>query len=100
MFEREVIMVGPGGHHGPGHGPGHHAHPGGPGERDVHIVRHGGPGGEGLDANKDGKLSFEEFAGPMRDHFKEADKNNNGFLDKDEMEGDGRRIMIRREKRE
>lgn len=104
---------GPGGHmmmmdHGPGHaamgehGPGHGAmagHGAGHGARhDIHIVRHGG---EGLDANKDGKLSLDEFTAPMRDHFKEADKNRNGFLDKDEMGGDGERVVIRRtEKRE
>lgn len=65
--------------------------PGGPGGEDVRIVRHGpgGPGGhDDLDKNNDGKISFEEFTGPMREHFTAADKNHNGFLDEEEMKGD------------
>lgn len=104
---------GPGGH-GPGH-PGHGGHgpgdhdvmiwqdggEGGPGRREVRVVRHGGPDGEGgLDANKDGRISLDEMTAPLRDHFREADKNRDGFLDKDEMGGDGDgRVIIRREER-
>lgn len=72
--------------------------PGGPGEGEVRIIRHG-PGGPGahdeMDKNKDGKISFDEFAGPMREHFNEADKNHNGFLDEDEMKGDHQFIFRR-----
>lgn len=108
------------GHHGPGgeninvriEGPGSHGsgdaewverrgpQDGRPGE-EVRIIRHGpghGPGGEGpgdLDKDKDGKISFDEFAAPLREHFQEADKNKNGFLDKDEL-GRDHVFMIRR----
>jgi len=88
----EIELDGPGGHRG---GPSHH----GPGERDVRVLRHG-PGERGdIDANKDGRVSFEEFSAPMREHFREMDKNGNGVLDGDEMKGD-HRFMIRREIRE
>lgn len=93
---RRVFMMehdGPGHPGGMGHGPGHRAGMEGHGPRhEVHIVRRGG---EGLDANRDGRLSLDEFTAPMRDHFKEADTNRNGFLDKDEMGGDGDRFVIR-----
>lgn len=105
------------GHHGPGgeefniriegpHGPGdaewverRGPHDGRPGE-EVRIIRHGpgGPGGDGpgdMDKNKDGKISFDEFTGPLREHFQEADKNKDGFLDKDEM-GRDHLFMFRR----
>jgi len=73
--------------------------PGGPNE-DVRIVRRGPGDGRGeLDANNDGKLSFDEFVKPMREHFTEADKNRNGFLDKDEMEGRDHVFMFRRMER-
>jgi len=90
--ERFEMRIGPGGH-GAGR-PGPHGGPDG----DVRIVRHG-PGGDGLDANKDGKVSLEEFTAPMREHFQEADKNRNGFLDGDEMKGE-HRVMFRHERRE
>ena len=99
--EFNIRVDGPRGHHGrPGdviimdhRGPmGPHR----PGE-DVRIVRHG-PGEGDIDANKDGKVSFDEFARPMREHFQEADKNRNGFLDKDEM-GDDHVFMFRRVER-
>ncbi|MBX7247765.1 MAG: EF-hand domain-containing protein [Caulobacteraceae bacterium] len=61
----------------------------GPTGGDVRIMHHGPADGPGdLDKNKDGKISLEEFAAPMRDHFNEADKNHDGFLDKDELGGD------------
>jgi hypothetical protein len=42
-------------------------------------------GGEGLDANKDGKVSFAEFSGPMKTHFDELDANKDGVLDDSEQ---------------
>lgn len=42
-------------------------------------------GGEGLDANKDGKVTFDEFSGPMKAHFNELDVNKDGVLDKTEL---------------
>ena len=38
-----------------------------------------------FDANKDGKLSREEVPDGMRSQFTAADKNGDGFLDKDEL---------------
>jgi len=75
-------------------GPGHE---GGP-NRDVMVLRHGGPGMRALhvehdgphertdmDANKDGKVSFEEFAAPLRKGFEAADANKSGFLEEGEQ---------------
>jgi hypothetical protein len=92
---------GPHGPHGPGgamwterHGP----EGGRPGE-DVTIIRHGPGDGPGeMDRNKDGKVSFDEFTGPLREHFQAADKNKDGFLDKDEMGGE-HVFMFRRTER-
>jgi len=97
--EFNVRIAGPGGHPGPGEMRWEsHAGPGGPGQ-DVRVVRHAGDGPGDLDANKDGKVSFDEFARPMREHFDEADKNDNGFLDKDEMEGLDHTFVFRRVER-
>ena len=38
-----------------------------------------------LDKNGDGKVSFDEFAAPMKAHFAEMDANHDGFLDAHEM---------------
>lgn len=96
----EIEIGGPGAHRGPGHhGPGRHGPAGhGDGERDVRIVRHG-PGEGGLDGDKDGKLSLEEFSSPLRDHFRQMDKNGSGFLEEDEMKGE-HRVMFRRERKD
>ena len=91
------MMMGPGGPHGPGH-------PGGPMRVEIHR---GGPDGadvrhgpEDLDANKDGKVSFDEFAAPLKDVFAHLDKDKSGYLEKGE-EPDGERMKIRRiEKRD
>ena len=58
----------------------------GPGDHQVRIEirRHGGP--DEMDANHDGRLSFEEFAAPMREVFDEMDANHDGFIDKAEQE--------------
>jgi len=59
--------------------------PGGrPGGRMFHH-RMGPPDLKPLDANGDGKVSFEEFAAPMKDHFARLDTNKDGFLDADEL---------------
>lgn len=56
---------------------------------------HDGPGGEhsrvmirhmgDLDANKDGKVTFDEFVAPMKEHFDKMDANHDGVLQGDEM---------------
>lgn len=38
-----------------------------------------------LDANNDGKLSFDEMVAPLKRHFERMDTNHDGFLSKDEM---------------
>lgn len=38
-----------------------------------------------LDTNGDGKISFEEFAAPMKAHFAELDTNHDGFLQASEL---------------
>jgi hypothetical protein len=85
----EIRVGGPGGAHGHEmHGcdrPDMLSEDGG----DVRIIRHGpGDGPDEMDRNKDGKLSFDEFSSPMREHFNQADKNHDGFLDDAEMGGD------------
>jgi|GEM_PF-1046864 len=45
----------------------------------------GMPGPEGLDTDKDGKLSWAEFSAPARARFDALDTNKNGFIEKDEM---------------
>lgn len=65
----------------------------------MRMMMHDGPGGHGggfdeMDKNRDGKISFDEFAAPMREAFEHMDKNHDGFVDKAEW-GEGH-IMIRR----
>ncbi len=70
------------------------------GDHNVMIMRHGpgGPDGPGehmkmgepmrfeaMDKNHDGKISFEEFAGPMRQAFEHLDANHDGSLSKEEL---------------
>ena len=40
-----------------------------------------------LDQNKDGKLSFKEVKGPLREDFKKMDTNEDGFITKKELKG-------------
>jgi len=64
--------------HVPAHGPG------GPGDR--HVFHRVMPIDiKTLDTNGDGKVSFEEFAAPMKTHFAEMDTNHDGFLQANEM---------------
>lgn len=74
--------------HGPGgHGPVIHLDrpggPDGPGERHVRVIemRHDGAS---LDANGDGKTSFDELVAPMRRHFEEMDADRSGFIEEGE----------------
>jgi hypothetical protein len=95
--------------HGPGVPGGPEMHGCGSGDMgdaggdDVRIIRHGPGGRDGqldIDANKDGRISFDEFVAPMREHFTEADKNHDGFLDKDEMGGDHQFVFRHVERRD
>lgn len=49
----------------------------------VFEFRHDGEG-HGLDADSDGRLTFEEMVAPMRRHFDEMDANDDGFVDDSE----------------
>ncbi|WP_443749519.1 EF-hand domain-containing protein [Asticcacaulis solisilvae] len=65
-----------------------HAH-GGPGPdqgpRDGHMHHMMPMDIKTLDKNGDGKISFEEFAAPMKAHFAELDANHDGFLEANEL---------------
>ncbi|MBN8552314.1 MAG: hypothetical protein J0L52_05410 [Caulobacterales bacterium] len=54
------------------------------GERHVMVFRHEGEGG--LDADGDGRWTFEEMAAPIREHFNQLDANHDGFVDAAERE--------------
>ena len=55
------------------------------------------PGHEGskasADTNNDGKVSLQEFQTKARARFDAMDKNKNGVLSKDELEGRGQRML-------
>lgn len=59
-----------------------HEEPGEGGERHVMVFRHGAEGG--LDADGDGRWSFDEMAAPLREHFNHLDANHDGFVDEAE----------------
>lgn len=56
--------------------------PGEGGERHVMVFRHSAEGG--LDADGDGRWSFDEMAAPLREHFNHLDANHDGFVDEAE----------------
>lgn len=60
-------------------------HPMAHGDGEIRIVefRDGGQG-RGLDADGDGRLTFEELAAPLRRHFAEMDANGDGVVDESE----------------
>ena len=41
---------------------------------------------EKMDANKDGKLSYEEVKGPLKKDFETIDTNKDSFLSREELE--------------
>jgi Ca2+-binding EF-hand superfamily protein len=49
-----------------------------------------------MDANHDGKISFEEFTAPLREAFDQLDKNHDGGIDRSEWEAGGH-MEIRKE---
>ena len=65
--ERRIILGGPGDEGG---------------ERHVMVFRHSAEGG--IDADGDGRWSFEEMVAPMREHFNQLDANHDGFVDEAE----------------
>jgi hypothetical protein len=56
--------------------------PGEGGERHVMVFRHDSEGG--LDADGDGRWSFDEMTAPLREHFNQLDANHDGFVDEAE----------------
>ncbi|MBW8880535.1 MAG: EF-hand domain-containing protein [Asticcacaulis sp.] len=59
--------------------------PGAPGRG---FGMHMQPETRSLDGNGDGKVSFDEFAKPMKDHFDRLDANHDGVLSDDELRAD------------
>lgn len=86
---RRIVIM----RHGPGDGPMEmgpdHAMHGGPGpeggERRVMIFR--SEGANGLDADGDGRWTFEEMAAPIREHFNQLDTDHDGYVDASERGG-------------
>jgi Ca2+-binding EF-hand superfamily protein len=69
----------------------------------VSVIRRGPDGGNGfeaMDTNKDGRISFEEFAAPLRKAFDELDKDHSGYIEKSEWPADGNILIQRIEKHE
>ena len=79
--------------HGDMHGDDAH----GDGDRQIEIrMVHGAHDFDKMDANHDGRISFEEFAAPLREAFDQLDKNHDGYIDKSEWEVHGH-MVIRKE---
>jgi hypothetical protein len=69
----------------------------GEGDRHMEIrMVHSGHDFGAMDSNKDGRISFEEFAAPLREAFDQLDKNHDGYIDKAEWESHGH-MEIRKE---
>ena len=47
------------------------------------------------DANSDGKVTLQEAQAKAQSHFEKMDKNKNGVLAKDELEGRAKRMLER-----
>lgn len=75
--EREIVLL----RRGDGEGGAMAMHHG-DGERHVMVFRHEAEGG--LDADGDGRWTFEEMVAPMREHFNQLDANRDGFVDESE----------------
>lgn len=73
-------MMRHGGEHGP-HAMGPHH---GPGDARVHVFEMRGDGPGEMDADKDGKISPDEFAAPMKRAFEQLDADKSGFLEEGE----------------
>lgn len=73
----------------------------GPGEKRVHMIelRHGGDGHGPMDANKDGKISPDEFAAPLKKAFEAMDADKSGFLEAGERAKGPMRFEHRVEKK-
>lgn len=87
--ERVVIMGGEGGEH---------RMPmvmmDGPGRERVEIHRMGEGGGhDDMDKNGDGKISEDEFVGPLREAFARMDADHSGFIEAGEH-GDGEGVHV------
>lgn len=70
---RDVIMF-RGGEGGPPPGPGRE-------RREIRLLRNP----ENIDVNGDGKITFDEFAAPMKQHFDSIDADKDGSLSPQEM---------------
>jgi Ca2+-binding EF-hand superfamily protein len=72
--------------------------PTGPGRHSVQVTRsiEDRADFEAMDANHDGRISFDEFSARLREAFNEFDTDHSGYLEKSEWPT-GREIEIRRE---
>lgn len=94
--EERVVVIGGDGHGDHGmpmmmmDGPGHD----GPGGERMEIHRlGGGEGHDDMDKNGDGKISEDEFIGPMRDAFARMDADHSGFIESGEH-GEGNQVHV------
>jgi hypothetical protein len=69
------------------------------GAHEVRVERIARSGDE-LDLDHDGKVSFEEFAAPLKQAFDEADKDRSGLLEQGEQAGERRIVTVRKVERD